>query len=188
MADIARGKAHNAILDLLLFVGENIHREGLEDTPERAVQAWIEWTEGYGMKPEDILTSFTDGGEDYDEMILVKDIPFYSHCEHHMAPFFGVAHIAYIPSGRIVGLSKLSRLLDIYAHRLQVQERITSQVSQALMTHLEPIGVAVQLVARHLCMESRGIVKQGHTTITTKLNGAFRSDAKARAEFLALIK
>ena len=188
MTDITHGIARTAITALLTFIGENPKREGLKDTPERVVRAWIEWTKGYGANPKDVLTTFEDGGEDYDELILVRDIPFYSHCEHHLAPFFGVAHIGYIPNGRIVGLSKLSRLLDIYCRRLQVQDFKPSQVSAALMTHLLPTGVGVQLVARHLCMESRGIVKQGHETVTTMLRGVFRTDAKARAEFLSLIK
>ncbi len=188
MADLGHTKAKQAIVDLLEFVGEDPNREGLHDTPARVARAWATWTEGYGMRPEDVLKEFNDGAEGYDEMILVKDIPFYSHCEHHMAPFFGVAHIAYIPNGKIVGLSKLSRLLDVFARRLQVQERLTHQIAKALYEHLLPTGVAVQLVARHLCMESRGISKQGSETITTQLFGAFHEDASARAEFLAGIK
>jgi GTP cyclohydrolase I len=182
----------DATIRLLQFIGEDPGREGLHKTPERVARAWQHWTTGYNQKPEEVLgTSFADGGENYDEMILVRDIPFYSHCEHHLAPFFGVAHIAYIPNmewPRIVGLSKLSRLLDVYARRLQVQERLTAQVAQALVDNLNPRGVAVSIRARHLCMESRGIHKQGHETITTAVRGAFKDNPAARAEFFSSIK
>jgi len=177
-----------AVQIILRAIGEDITREGLHKTPERVMRAWKFWTSGYGKDPSEVLTVFEDGGERYDEMILVKDIWFYSHCEHHLAPFFGRAHIAYIPDGKIVGLSKLPRLLEIYARRLQVQERLTQQVANALMEHLEPRGVAVKIQARHLCMESRGIQKPGCETITTKLTGVFRTDAKARNEFLSEVK
>lgn len=183
----SRTLVKEAVLSLLRGVGEDPHREGLRDTPDRMVKAWEHWTSGYGRHPADVLTVFEDGGEQYDEMILVKDIPFYTHCEHHMAPFFGVAHIAYIPNGHIVGLSKLSRVLDIYARRLQVQERLTAQVADALMEHLHARGAAVQIVARHLCMESRGIMQQGHQTVTTVLRGVFM-DPAPRAEFLSSLK
>lgn len=176
------------IHDLLEYIGEDPTREGLVETPKRVVKAWAEWTSGYGIKPEDVLKTFKDGAEGSDEMVLVKSIPFYSHCEHHMAPFFGVAHIAYIPDGKIVGLSKLSRLLDIYAKRLQVQERLTVQVVDAIMQHLHPLGAAVLVQARHLCMEARGICKQGHETETVALRGVFRTQAETRAEFMGRIK
>lgn len=172
---------------VLISVGEDPDREGLIDTPERVARAWKDWTSGYEQDPADVLTTFKDGGEKYDEMILLKDIPFYSHCEHHLAPFFGSAHIAYIPNGRIVGLSKLSRLLEIFSRRLQVQERLTAQVADSLMEHLEPLGVAVLITARHLCMESRGIQKQGHTTETSALRGVFLDVDAARAEFMSRV-
>lgn len=172
------------IVRLLQQIGENPDRGGLKETPERVARAWQHWTSGYGTDPKDVLKEFEDGGEDYDNMVVVKDIPFYSHCEHHMAPFFGTATIGYIPDGRIVGLSKLSRLLDVFAHRLQVQERLTRQVAHALYDVLRPKGVGVRITARHLCMESRGVKKQGHETVTTELIGVFR-DAAVRAEFLA---
>jgi GTP cyclohydrolase I len=121
-------------------------------------------------------------------MVLQRNLPFYSHCEHHMAPFFGTADIAYIPNGKIVGLSKLSRVLDIYARRLQVQERLTTQVVDCLMEHLQPKGAGVIIRARHLCMESRGVHKQGHETVTSAVRGVFRTDAAARAEFLSTVK
>ena len=170
---------------LLQHVGEDANREGLLETPARVAKAWRHWTNGYAVDPKTVLKEFADGGERYDEMILIKDIPFYSHCEHHLAPFFGTAQIAYIPNGRIVGLSKLSRLLDVFAHRLQVQERLTAQVADALMEHLGARGAAVAISARHLCMESRGIKKQGSETVTHALRGVFFEDAKARAEFLS---
>lgn len=188
MSDLAHQPARDAVSTILSFIGEDPEREGLLETPARVVNAWREWTIGYQIHPEDVLKVFNDGGENYDEMVLVKDIWFYSHCEHHMSPFFGHAHIAYIPDGKIVGLSKLPRLLDIYARRLQVQERLTNQVAEALMEHLKPKGVAVKVQARHLCMESRGVQKPGCITTTTKLLGVFLKDAKARNEFLQEVK
>ena len=172
------------ILGIIEEISEDPEREGLRDTPTRAARAWLEWTEGYGLKAEDILKSFADGGETYDEMILVRGIPFYSHCEHHMAPFFGSVDIGYVPNGRILGLSKFSRLVDMYAHRLQVQERLTEQIANTLTEYLKPKGVAVSITARHLCMESRGIAKQGSETVTNELQGVFRTDQSTRLEFL----
>ena len=174
--------------NLLEELDPDAERSGLEETPLRVAKAWKSWTAGYHQKPEAILKMFDDGAEKCDEMVMVKDIPFYSHCEHHLAPFFGTATIAYIPSGRIVGLSKLSRLLDIYAKRLQVQERITNQVADALTKHLNPVGCGVIVKARHLCMESRGVCKQGHHTITSALRGAMKEQASVRHEFLMLAK
>lgn len=160
-------------------------REGLQDTPERMAKAWAFWTRGYREDPAAILKVFGDGAQDYDEMVLVKDIPLYSKCEHHLADIFGTACVAYIPNGKIVGLSKLSRLVDCFARRLQVQERLTVQVADALTEHLQPLGVGVLIRARHMCMESRGICQQGHQTVTTALRGAMRDDPRTRAEFLA---
>lgn len=162
-------------------------REGLQETPERVAAAWAHWVGGYDISVEGLLKSFEDGAEGYDEMVAVVDIPFYSHCEHHLAPFFGTATVAYIPRGRVVGLSKLSRLLDAYARRLQVQERLTRQVVDALHQHLDPLGAGVSVRARHLCMESRGVQQQGHHTVTTALTGVFKNP-EVRAEFLALRK
>jgi len=174
------------ITRLLQQIGEDPKRGGLLETPSRVAKAWQHWSSGYGVDPSTVLKEFEDGGETYDEMIVVKDIPFYSHCEHHLAPFFGTANIGYIPNGKIVGLSKLSRLLDVFANRLQVQERLTAQVADALMDSLQPRGAAVSIRARHLCMESRGIKRQGSETVTNVLRGVFRDDAAARAEFLGL--
>jgi len=173
---------------LLLFTGEDPKRGGLQDTPRRFLKAWQHFTGGYDMDAAQVLKVFEDGAEQYDQMIIVKDIPLYSQCEHHLVPFFGVAHIAYIPDGKIVGLSKLSRLTDIFARRLQVQERLTNQIASALQENLNPLGVAVVLECRHLCMEARGISKQGHRTITSALKGVFKEDAKVREEFLRLAK
>lgn len=171
---------------ILESVGEDFEREGLQDTPARVARAWGHWTSGYGQDPASVLKVFTDGGETYDEMVLVRNLPFYSHCEHHLAPFFGTADIAYIPDGKIIGLSKFDRLLEMYAKRLQVQERLTGQIVDALMEHLQPLGAACTIRARHLCMESRGVRKQGHETVTNALRGVFRTDKNARSEFLSI--
>ena len=176
-----------ATTTLLESIGENIEREGLRETPARVAGAWVYWTQGYRQDPRKVLKVFTDGAAKYDEMILMREIPFYSHCEHHMAPFFGTADIAYIPNGKIVGLSKLPRLLDIFAHRLQVQERLTVQVADTLMELVEPLGVAVSITARHLCMESRGIQRQGTETITNAMRGVFLTSLSARSEFLSMV-
>lgn len=175
----------DAVRELLEAIGEDPTREGLEETPARYVKALHEWTSGYGRNPADVLKVFEDGGEDYNQMVLVKDIPVYSLCEHHMAPFWGVAHVAYIPDGKIVGLSKLARLVNIYARRLQVQERLTQQVAQALQDNLNPRGVGVVLRCRHMCMESRGVRTAGSETVTSALFGEM-FEPKARAEFLNL--
>lgn len=176
------------IVRLLQYIGENPDRGGLAETPKRVAKAWKEWCSGYDQDPATILKTFEDGSEGVDEMVVVKDIPFYTHCEHHMAPFFGTATIAYLPDGKIVGLSKLSRLLDIYAKRLQVQERLGCQVADAIMEHLGALGCGVVITARHLCMESRGIKKQGSETVTSALRGVFKEDPAVRAEFLALAR
>lgn len=173
-------------LRLLQFIGEDPKRGGLQETPDRFLKAWQFWTKGYDEEPTEILKTFEDGAQDYDQMVLVRDIPVYSHCEHHLAPIFGVAHLAYVPNGRICGLSKLNRLVDVFARRLQVQERLTAQIADALEGGLEPLGVGVQLKCRHLCMESRGVCQQGHVTITSALRGAMKDEADARAEFMKL--
>lgn len=173
------------IENLLEIIGENPGRGGLVETPARVIKAWRHWTSGYDKDPADIFKVFEDGAENYDQMIFVKDIPVYSHCEHHLAAIIGTATVAYIPNGKIVGLSKLSRLVDIFARRLQVQERLTNQIADALQEHLNPIGVGVYIKARHMCMESRGICQQGHHTITSALRGAIKNDPASRAEFLA---
>jgi GTP cyclohydrolase I len=174
---------------LLEFIGEDPSREGLKDTPKRMAKAWTEWTQGYNQKPEDFLTVFKDGSEGYNGMVLERNIPFYSHCEHHLAPFFGVCHIAYIPkSGTVLGISKLGRILDMYARRLQIQERLTTQIAECIEKLVQPEGVAVVIKARHLCTESRGLSKQGQEMVTSCMKGVFRESHTARSEFLNLIK
>jgi GTP cyclohydrolase IA len=170
-----------------LLMGENPYRQGLQDTPHRYVEAWKFWTSGYTQDPNEVLRTFEDGAEKYDEMVLVRDIPIYSHCEHHLAPFFGKAHIAYIPDGRILGLSKFARLANIFARRLQVQERLTSQIAHALNDALDPRGVGVVIECRHMCMESRGVRAPGTVTSTSCLLGALKDKPEARAEFLQLV-
>ena len=176
------------IIRLLQYIGEDPKRGGLLDTPKRVAKAWDHWSSGYKVDIPTLLKTFEDGADGCDEMVVVKDIPFYTHCEHHMAPFFGTATIAYIPDGRIVGLSKLPRVVNAFARRLQVQERLTNQIADAIQTNLHPKGVGVVIRARHLCMESRGIQQQGHHTITSALRGVMRESAEARAEFLDLAR
>lgn len=161
-------------------------RTGTEETPKRVAKAWEFWTSGYALKAEDILKVFEDGAAGVDEMVLVKDIPVYSHCEHHLAAIFGTATVAYIPNGRIVGLSKLSRLVELHSRRLQVQERLTNDIASDLWDHLQPLGVGVILRCRHLCMESRGICQQGHHTVTSALRGVLKDNRDSRNEFMAL--
>lgn len=170
---------------ILQYIGENPKREGLLETPHRVAKAWKHWSSGYNVDIPAMLKVFEDGAEGCDEMVLVRDIPFYSHCEHHMAPFFGTATVAYLPNKKIVGLSKLSRLVSAYALRLQVQERLTCQIADAIMNHLDAKGAGVFISARHLCMESRGVEKQGSNTETTALRGVFLTDPLVRSEFLS---
>lgn len=181
------GSADDIVTRLLQFIGEDPTREGLKETPARVIKAWQEWTAGYEQDPVSILKTFEDGAKSVDELILVRDIPMWSHCEHHLAPFFGVAHIGYIPNGRIVGLSKLARLVDVFGRRLQVQERMTNQIADAMQEALAPVGVGVVIEARHMCMESRGIRRVGATTVTSAMRGALMVKPEARAEFFSII-
>jgi len=175
------------IKQLLAGLGEDPAREGLRDTPKRVEQSLRFLTSGYAADVDATLNNalFT---VDYNEMVIVKDIDFYSLCEHHMLPFFGKCHIAYIPNGKVVGLSKIPRLVDIYAHRLQVQERLTNQIANTLLEKINPLGVAVVTEATHLCMAMRGVEKQNSVAVTSAMLGAFRADARTRSEFLNLIK
>ncbi len=173
------------VTEIIDLIGENSEREGLLKTPERVAKALQFLTHGYGLDPEKILTSALFE-EDYSEMILVKDIELYSLCEHHMLPFFGKAHVAYIPNGRIVGLSKIPRVVDVFARRLQVQERLTLQIRDAISDVLQPLGVAVVIEASHLCMMMRGAEKQNSITTTSAMSGEFMK-APTRAEFMRLI-
>lgn len=181
-------KVERLFRELVSELDENGSRGGLVETPLRAAKAWEYWCSGYYKDPAEVLKTFEDGAEKHNQMVTVKDIPFYSHCEHHLAPIFGTATISYIPNGRIVGLSKLSRLTDIFARRLQVQERLTDQIADALYFHLQAQGVGVRIKARHLCMESRGVCQQGHHTITTALRGCIYTEEGARNEFLQIAR
>lgn len=171
---------------ILKDLGEDPDREGLRKTPERVARALREMTRGYAQDPEAIINGaiFT---EDYSEMIIMKDIDFFSMCEHHILPFFGKAHLAYLPKGKIVGISKLARLVDVYARRLQVQERMTTQIAQLLMEKLRPEGVAVVVEAEHLCMRMRGVEKQNSYVVTSAMFGVFRDSQETRDEFMNLI-
>ena len=173
---------YKTIIDNL---GEDVNREGLEKTPERVAKAMQYLTHGYGLDPLEILKSamFT---EDHKQMIVVKDIEVYSMCEHHMLPFFGKAHVAYIPNGKIVGLSKIPRVVDAFARRMQVQERLTDQIKNCIQDALNPLGVAVVIEAQHMCMQMRGIQKQNSVTTTSSFTGAFEKD-KTRKEFISLV-
>jgi GTP cyclohydrolase I len=175
------------VTGLLQAIDPQPSREGLARTPVRVAKALRTLTRGYDEDPEAVINGalFT---EDYSEMIVVKDIDFYSLCEHHLLPFFGRAHIAYIPNGKIVGLSKVARLVEVFARRLQVQERLTTQVADIIESHLRPVGVAVVAEAEHLCMRMRGIEKQNSTVVTSAMRGAFRTNSKTREEFMTLIR
>ena len=177
----------NNIKSLLSEIGENPKREGLLKTPERVAKSMEFLTNGYDKNPSEILRSAMFA-EDYSQMVLVKDIELYSLCEHHMLPFFGKAHIAYIPNGHIVGLSKIPRIVDVFARRLQVQERLTDEIKDCLQETLNPKGVAVVIEAQHLCMQMRGVQKQHSSTTTSAFSGIFMSDEKTRAEFMTLIR
>lgn len=174
------------IIQLLKMIGEDPTREGLLETPKRVIKAWGEWTSGYAVDTSKLFKDFGDGAEGYDQMILIGPIPFYSHCEHHLAAIIGEAYTAYIPNGRVAGLSKFARLVDAYAKRLQIQERMTTQIADDIEKYLNPLGCGVVLRARHMCMESRGVCKPGATTITSALRGCFHEDA-CRAEFLGMV-
>jgi len=182
--DLAR--IRKAVREIIAAVGENPNREGLRETPRRVADMYAEVFSGLLLDPAEVLrVGFEEG---HQEMVLVKEMPFYSMCEHHFLPFHGVAHVGYIPNGRVVGLSKLARALEILARRPQLQERLTSQLADAIMSTLEPAGVGIVIEAEHLCMTSRGIRKPGSKTVTSAMRGVFRRGAATRAEFMALIK
>ncbi|WP_338554475.1 GTP cyclohydrolase I FolE [Paenibacillus sp. KS-LC4] len=174
------------VKEILKLVGENVEREGLLETPARVTRMYEEIFAGYEVDPSEVLGVTFD--EQHEELVIVKDIIYYSQCEHHMAPFFGKAHIGYIPSGKIAGLSKLARLVEAVTRRLQVQERITSQIADILDKELQPHGVMVVVEGEHLCMCSRGVKKPGSMTVTSAVRGEFRSNPALRSEFLALLK
>ena len=183
----SRDEAEAAVRTLLSWAGDDPDREGLLDTPARVARAWGEWFKGYAEDPEALLARTFEEVEGYDEMVLLRDIRFESHCEHHLAPIIGRAHVAYLPTDRVVGISKLARVVDAFSKRLQVQEKMTAQIAGALERALKPRGVAVVLEGEHHCMSTRGVCKPGVSMVTSTLLGAFRQDPDTRREFLNLI-
>jgi GTP cyclohydrolase IA len=183
----AIAEAEDNVRGMLRFLGEDIGREGLLETPARVVRAWSEHFSGYAQDPAEYLAKTFEEVDGYDQLVLVSDIELFSHCEHHMVPFVGKAHVAYIPDGRVVGLSKVARVVDVFAKRLQVQEKLTKQISDAIETHLRPQGVAVILQCQHFCMCYRGVKKPGSWTTTSNLHGIFLKDAASRMELFTLI-
>ena len=183
-----REEAEAAVRTLIAYAGDDPAREGLLDTPKRVVRAYEELFGGYRLNPTDVLQRTFSEIDTYDDLVLVRDIPFASHCEHHMIPFTGKAHIAYTPTERVVGLSKIARLIDVYARRLQTQEHLTSQIATAIDEILKPRGVAVMLEAEHTCMSMRGVAKPGSLTVTTQFTGLFRSDPQEQARFFTLVR
>lgn len=180
-------EAKEAVRTLIRWAGDDPAREGLLDTPKRVIEAYEEFYAGYKEDPAEVLSKTFEEVADYDEIVLLKNMAFESHCEHHMVPIIGVAHIAYLPDKKVVGISKLARLLDVFAKRLQTQELMTKQIADAIEQALEPKGVAVVIDAKHECMTTRGVHKAETTTITSQMRGRFRSDPKSRAEVLQLI-
>jgi GTP cyclohydrolase I len=187
LADKKLDAIAQAYLDLLEAIGENPRRQGLARTPERAARALEFLTQGYRQNPEEIINGAIFDS-DASEIILVKDIELYSLCEHHLLPFIGRAHVAYIPNGKVIGLSKVARIVDVFARRLQIQENLTTQIAEALMDALAPSGVAVVVEAKHLCMMMRGVEKQNSVMKTSCLLGTFKDDARTRSEFLSLLR
>jgi len=188
VASPTREEAEAAVRTLIRWAGDDPTREGLLDTPKRVAKAFREFYSGYGEDPSEILDKIFAEVEGYDDIVLVRDIPFHSHCEHHMVPFFGVAHVAYYPTRGVVGLSKLARLVDAYARRLQTQESMTSQIAKAMVKALDPRGVAVMIEAEHMCMSMRGIQKAGALTLTTQFTGIFKEDPAEQVRFLTLVR
>lgn len=183
----SRAEAEAAVRTLIRWAGENPGREGLLDTPRRVVEAFSEFFSGYAADPEDILRRTFEETEGYDEIVLLRDIRFESHCEHHLAPIIGRAHVAYLPHRRVVGISKLARIVDIYARRMQIQEKLTAQIANAINDILEPKGVAVVVEASHQCMTTRGVHKPGVVMTTSRMLGIFRDDPSTRRELMAMI-
>ena len=184
----SRAEAEQAVKTLLTYIGEDLTREGLVDTPRRMVEAYDELFQGYHQCPADVLNRTFGETAGYDDFVLVRDIGFTSHCEHHVMPFYGAAHIAYAPVGRVVGLSKLARLVDIFARRLQTQEHLTAQIAGAIDTVLQPRGVAVLVEAEHTCMSVRGIGKDGALTVTTRFTGLFHDNPHEQERFLSMVR
>ncbi len=181
-------EAEEAVRVLLRWAGDDPTREGLLETPARVVKSYRELFSGYDMAAEDVLGRTFEEVAGYDDMVLVKDIPFYSHCEHHMVPIIGKAHVAYMPDGRVLGLSKIARVVEIYGRRLQTQETMTAQIARAIDDTLNPRGVAVLIEAEHMCMEMRGVQKQGSTTLTTTFTGTFKTEPADQARFMTMVR
>ena len=182
-----REQAEDAVRVLLRWAGEDPRREGLLDTPRRVAEAYTDWFRGYDMDPHEFMRRTFEEVAGYDEMVVLRDITFESHCEHHMAPIIGRAHVGYLPRGKVVGISKLARVVEAYARRFQVQEKMTAQIAHCIQDVLDPLGVGVIVDAQHQCMTTRGIHKTGVSMVTSKLLGSFREDARTRAEFLQFI-
>ena len=183
----SRDEAEQAVETLLRWAGDNPAREGLKDTPARVARAFEDWFSGYGQDPEEYLKRTFEEIEGYDDMVILKDIRFESHCEHHLAPIIGRAHVGYLPTNRVVGISKLARVVEAYARRLQVQEKMNAQIANTIQKVLKPKGVAVVIEAGHQCMTTRGVHKSGVTMVTSTMLGAFRNNDATRREFLAVI-
>ena len=183
----SRDEAIDAVRTLIRWAGDDPDREGLLETPDRVVRSYVEFFSGYGQDPNEILAKTFSEVDGYDEMIVMNDIRFESHCEHHMVPIIGKAHIGYLPDKRVVGISKLARLVDVYARRLQIQEKMTVQIADTLQEVLQPKGVGVVVEAAHQCMTTRGVHKPGAALVTSRMLGAFRKDVSTRREFLAII-
>lgn len=181
-------EAEDAVRTLLMWAGEDIEREGLLDTPKRVAKAYKELFAGYSMDPEEVLGTTFEEVAGYNDMVLIDNISFHSHCEHHMVPIIGKAHVAYLPDGKVVGLSKIARVVDIFARRLQTQESMTAQIAQCIQKKLNPLGVAVFIEAEHMCMAMRGVRKQGSTTSTMTFTGKFEADAAVQARFMSMIR
>ena len=184
----SRAEAEQAVRTLIEWIGEDPEREGVRETPKRVARAFEEYFRGYNLDAQEILSKTFKEVGGYDGPVLVKNITLESRCEHHLAPFIGHAHIAYVPNGRVVGLSKLSRLVDVYASRMQTQERLTSEIADALSKYLKPKGVAVLIEAEHFCMKLRGVNEDCASTITTSFHGSYKKDAAARENFLKMVK
>ena len=183
----SREEAEAAVRTLIAWAGDDPGREGVKATPDRVVRAFEEYFDGYAVAPEEMLGRTFDETDGYDEVVVLKDIRFESHCEHHLAPIIGKAHVAYLPNRRVVGISKLARLVDVFAHRLQIQEKLTAQIANTLEEVLQPRGVAVVIEAAHQCMTTRGVHKPGVSMVTSRMLGVFRTDATTRREVLAMI-
>ena len=184
----SREQAESAVRTLLRWAGDDPNREGLRDTPARVARAYDDWFSGYADDPVTFLQRTFEEVEGYDEMVVLRDIRFESHCEHHLAPIIGRAHVGYLPASKVVGISKLARVVDAYARRLQVQEKMNAQIANCIQHVLEPKGVAVVIEAAHQCMTTRGVHKPGVTMVTSTMLGAFREDSRTRREFLAMIR